>query len=377
MDLHDLRALFPHTQHQTYLHHAAIAPLSMPVRQAVDDYLDQRNRTNVENYFDVMPTMLETRERLARLIGAPVERVEFAQNTSAALNVLADGFDWRPGDRIAVPACEFPANVYPFLNLADRGVTVDFIPHDRGVFTLDDVARTLTPQTRLVSVSWVQFLSGYRVDLHALGQLCADRDVLLCVDAIQGLGAFSLDVDACQIDFLACGGHKWLMGPMGQGFLYLTEALQAQLRSPAGWLHGPVDWDNFFDYDLAFHDDATRFRLGTTNNLGIMGLHAALGLREQCGGDWCTDRVCLLTDHLRKGLQSLGLTVYGPADQDQAGGIVTIEHGNPEALFEALGRANVKAGLRNRMIRMAPTYYNCIDDVERAIEVVGAFLKRN
>lgn len=377
MDLADLRALFPHTEYQTYLHHAAIAPLSTPVRQAISGYLDERNRTNVENYFDVMPAMLETRERLARLIGAPVERVEFAQNTSAALNVLAEGLDWRPGDRIAVPACEFPANVYPFLNLADRGVTVDFIPHERGVFTLDDVERTLTPQTRLVSVSWVQFLSGYRVDLHALGQLCADGDVLLCVDAIQGLGAFSLDVDACQIDFLACGGHKWLMGPMGQGFLYLTEALQAQLRPAAGWLHGPVDWDNFFDYDLAFHDDATRFRLGTTNNLGIIGLHAALGLREQCGDAWCTSRVQHLTDHLRKHVQALGLTVYGPDKQAHAGGIVTFEHDAPEVLFEVLKQAKVKAGLRNRMIRMAPTYYNCIDDVERAIGVVGRFLKRN
>ncbi|MEM1095075.1 MAG: aminotransferase class V-fold PLP-dependent enzyme [Bacteroidota bacterium] len=377
MELHDLRALFPHTAHQTYLHHAAIAPLSTPVREAISAYLDERNHTNVENYFDVMPTMLETRERLARLIGAPVERVEFAQNTSAALNVLAEGLDWRPGDRIAVPACEFPANVYPFLNLADRGVTVDFIPHERGVFTLDDVARTITPQTRLVSVSWVQFLSGYRVDLQALGQLCADRDVLLCVDAIQGLGAFSLDVQACQVDFLACGGHKWLMGPMGQGFLYLTEALQTQLRPAAGWLHGPVDWDNFFDYDLTFHDDATRFRLGTTNNLGIMGLHAALGLREQCGDAWCTAQVQHLTEHLRKHVLALGLTVYGPATQADAGGIVTFEHDAPEALFEALNHASVKAGLRNRMIRLAPTYYNHINDVERAIDVVGAFLKRN
>ncbi|GAB5518081.1 MAG: aminotransferase class V-fold PLP-dependent enzyme [Rhodothermales bacterium] len=377
MDLHELRALFLNTEHEVYLHHAAIAPLSTPVRQAIDAYLEERNHTNVENYFDVMPTMLETRERLARLIGAPVERVEFAQNTSAALNVLTQGLDWRPGDRIAIPACEFPANVYPFMHLADRGVMVDFIPHERGVFTLDDIERTLTPQTRLVSVSWVQFLSGYRVDLKALGQLCADRGILFCVDAIQGLGAFSLDVEACRIDFLACGGHKWLMGPMGQGFLYLTEALQAQLRPAAGWLHGPVDWDNFFDYTLAFHEDATRFRLGTTNNLGIIGLHAALGLREQCGSDWCAERVHTLTDRLRQRIQALGLPVYGPSSQAQAGGIVTFEHDAPEALFEALNHANVKGGLRNRMIRLAPTYYNTADDVEKAIAVVGAFLKSN
>ncbi len=368
-----LRRQFPHTADTVYLNHAAVSPLSRRVVDALDAYLTERHRTNIENYFDFAPTIEETLEQIARMLGTRADRVAFVPNTSSALNVLAQGLRWQPGDRIALPGCEFPANVYPFMNLQRHGVAVDFIPHREGTFTLEDIERTLTPRTRLLTLSCVQFLSGYRADLPAIGRLCREHGVIFCVDAIQGLGALRLDVEACGIDFLACGGHKWLMATQGIGLLYLTEALQSRIDPPAGWLHGPVDWDHFFDYELAFHPDARRFHLGTMNAPGIAALHAALTLREETGPAWCEAQVLDRSRRLAEGLAGLGLRRYGTDDPAHASGIVTVHHPAPEALFEHLRQHRIHTALRNRLLRFSPTYYNHPDEVEAALDAVAAF----
>ena len=375
MTLDTLRHHFPHTEKTNYLNHAAVAPLSRPVVEAMAAFMEERHRTHIDNYFAFEPTIEETLEQAARLLGTTPDRVEFAPNTSYGLNVLAQGLDWQPGDRIAIPACEFPSNVYPFMNLEARGVAVDFIPHRRGTFMLADVEEVLTPRTRLLTLSWVQFLSGFRADLEAIGRLCRERGVLFCVDAIQGLGALRLDVQACHIDFLACGGHKWLMAPQGIGFIYLTRALQEHLAPMAGWLHGPIDWDDFFSYDLAFHPDARRFRLGTMNSAGIAGLRAALDLHFEAGPDGCERRVLAHAHTLADGLEKQGLRRYGTAAPAHASGIVTVEHPEPEALYDHLREREIVAALRNRLLRFAPTYYNTTDEIEAALEAVADFGK--
>ncbi|HMB92197.1 MAG TPA: aminotransferase class V-fold PLP-dependent enzyme [Rhodothermales bacterium] len=373
MTLDELRAHFPHIGQTIYLNHAATSPLSRPVMEAVEKYLKERHRTNIENYFDFAPVLAATRARIARLLGTEVARVEFMPNTSYGLNVLAMGLDWQAGDRVAVPGCEFPANVFPFLNLRQRGVETDFIPHHDGVITLDDIAATLQPTTRLLTVSWVQFLSGFRCDLEAIGHLCRERGVLFCVDAIQGLGALQLDVEACGIDFLACGGHKWLMATQGIGFLYLTEALQERITPMAGWLHGPVDWDNLNAYDLSFHPDATRFRLGTLNSVGIAALHAALGLYFEAGPAWCEAQVLARSRQVAEGLSDLGLKRYGSDDPTQASGIITVKHPNAEGVLAYLKERDITAAVRNQMLRFAPTYYNTPDEITQTLDVVRQF----
>lgn len=376
-----IRSHFPHVDHQTYLNHAATSPLSRPVMEAMNDYLQERHGAApdapVDNFMDVLPLLDETKARIATVLGTTADRVEFAPNTSYALNVLTQGLDWQPGDRIAIPDGTFPTNAYPFLNLKRHGVAVDFIPTAEGVYTVDDVARTLTPNTRLVSVSWVHFLSGFRANLDAIGSLCADRDVLFCVDAIQGLGALQLDVEACQIDFLACGGHKWLMAPQGTGLLYCSEALQAHLTPAAGWLHGPVDWEHLDDYTLTFHDTAERFRLGTTNNVGLLGLNAALSLYLDAGPAWCEEQTVANARRLADGLAALGLPRYGSADPAHASGIVTTAPDAPEALFEHLMEQGITGALRNRKLRLAPAWYTTDAAIDTALEAVDAFQKRS
>ena len=373
MTLTEVRARFPHTEDMTYLDHASTGPLSRLVMEAVGGFLSQRHRTKPNNYFDVAPTVERTRERLGRLVGASAERVEFAPNTSYALNVLAQGLDWRPGDRVAVPACEFPANVYPWLALRERGVEVDFIPHERGAYSVEDVERVLTPRTRVLSVSWVQFLSGFRCDLAALGALCRERGILFSVDAIQGLGALRLDVRETPVDFLASGAQKWMLGMQGTAFFYVSEELQQRLTPLRGWLNGPVDWDDFLSYPTDLFPDARRFRVGTLNHAGIVGLDAALGLYFDAGPDWCEAQVLARSREVAAGLDRLGLRRYGSADPVHASGIVAAEHPDPEGVLEALAEENVHIAVRDRKLRIAPTYYNTPEEVERALGLIAAY----
>ncbi len=376
MHLPTLRSHFPHTEHTIYLNHAATGPLSQPVAQAVKAFLAQRHGALIENYFVFQHTIEGTRAQLARVLGTTIDRVGFSPNTSYALNVLACGLDWQPGDRIALPGCEFPTNVYPFMNLERLGVEIDLIPHQGGVVTLEAIEQALTPRTRLLSLSWVQFLSGFRTDLAAMGRLCKDRGVLFSVDAIQGLGAFEIPggVEACGIDFLASGTHKWLLGVQGMGLLYLTEALQEQLTPVlAGWLHGPVDWDRFYDYKLNFHPDARRYELGTTNAMGIAALNAALSLYLNTGPTWCEHHILRLNRALADGLADLGLERYGTDDPAHASGIVTVHHPDPEGLYKYLDDHKIVVAVRNRMVRFAPTYYNTLNEIHQTLERVAAY----
>lgn len=373
MTLADARTLFPHTAHGVYLDHASTGPLSQRVLDAVAAHYAERGGTNPNNYATVLPLFDRCRARLAHLLGAEVRQVEFAPNTSYALNVLAQGYPWQPGDRVAVPRCEFPANVYPFLGLAARGVAVDFIPTRNGTFTLDDVAQTLTPQTRLVSVSWVQFLSGFRVDLRALADLAHAHGALLCVDAIQGLGALRLDAPAAGIDFLACGGQKWLMGEQGTAFFYVTDALRDRLTPLRGWLNGPVDWDDFSRLSLDWHPDATCFRVGTLNTTGLVALDAALQLYFDVGLDVAETQVLRLAQRLRDGLTAQGFVRYGSADAAHAAGIVTFDAPDPAGLHAHLLAHRVACSLRDRRLRLAPSWVTTDAEVDAALERIAAF----
>ncbi len=372
LSLDAVRAEFTHLPAQTYLNHAAVGVYSRRVAAAAADWVAERSGGRIENFQTTIPKVEDTLARLGAVLGVPRESVEFVPTTSDALATLAEGLDWAPGDRVLVPGCEFPANVYPFLHLRRKGVEVDFVPHTNGVFSLDDVEAAMTPRTRLVSVSWVQFLSGHRVDVAALAERVHARGALLCLDAIQGLGALRLDVGASGVDFLACGVQKWWMGPQGLAFVYCAPALLERLTPRAGWLHGPVDWDRFLDYDLAFYPDARRFRIGTLNGMGAMLFRAALSLYEDAGPDACHERVLDLGRRLRDGVHALGLPIYGPqTSDDSASSIVTFHPDDPDAVFAALAADGITASMRNRMIRVSPSWENTTEEVDHALEVVA------
>ncbi|NOX35952.1 MAG: aminotransferase class V-fold PLP-dependent enzyme [Calditrichaeota bacterium] len=368
------RQLFPHIdQGVVYLNHAAVSPMHRRALQAMEDYFQERMVGDIEYWPRAMEKKQLLKQHIARLIHASAEHIALVNNTSTGLNILANGLDWKPGDRILLNDFEFPANVYPFLNLRRRGVEIDFVPHRNGRILLDDLAARITPRTRLLTISFVEFLNGFRNDLVAIGELCRQHGLIFCVDGIQGVGALQLDVQATGIDFLANGGQKWLMWPLGMAFVYVSPRLFDQLHPAfAGWLSVEQAWD-FFDYRLAFLPDASRFEPGTHNVPGIIGALASTELFLEIGMARIEAHILHLAGKLIQELQQRGYRLFTPTEEKFRSGIVTFYHDRAESLFDYLKQQHIHVSLREGMIRVSPHFYNTEGDIAAFLNALEDF----
>lgn len=375
LDLSHVRALYPHSTTQIYLNHAAISPYATPVVQALEDFIADRHTGEIEIYHKLQPRIQKLRAGLAQRVGREPEQIAFVGNTSAGLNLLTSGLDWRAGDRILLNPLEFPSNVYPFLNLQRLGVVIDWVQPRDMYLHLDDFAAALTPQTRLLSISAVQFLTGQRHDLGALGEICRANDTLFCVDGIQALGACWFDLAALKIDFLASGGHKWLMGAQGQGFVAMSPDLLQYLQSPqVGWLSVQNAWD-MLDYQLELRPDAARYELGTFNALGLTALGAALDVFGRFESADITAQILDLSAYLVTELRARGLDLITPEAASERLGIVTFRHPEANRLQQGLLAAGITVSAReNRYLRFSPHYYNTRDELHQALMVLDSLL---
>jgi selenocysteine lyase/cysteine desulfurase len=373
------RNFFPVTNHSVYVNHAACSPLSTRVRSALDQLLEASSTDAVDNF----PKWVETREHLrilvGRLIQAPVSRIAFVKNTSEGLNILANGLSWKPGDRIILADCEFPSNVYPFLNLKKRGVEIDFVKNRNGFLYPGDFEKIITPRTRLLSVSFVEFVNGFRNDLEALGEICRKNNIIFCVDSIQGLGAVPLDISSCPIDFLSNGGHKWLMAPAGIGFIYVSDDLMRRIDpSNVGWLSVKEAW-NFFDYKLDLLDDARRFELATENWLGVYGLNASLELLLEAGIENIFEHLRTLHKILSEGLAETGMIVASSSEEKHRSGILSFRSPRAEEtkfIFDFLAKNHIIASYREGLIRIAPHFYNTEVEMKQILQCIRDAIKR-
>jgi len=367
----DFRRTFPAYSQGIYVNHAAVSPMSDEVRQGMLDFWTQRANLPVDTYPQLQEGQPLFREQIARLIQAEgPETIACVENTSAGLNMVAGGLDWKPGDRILLNSMEFPSNVYPFLNLKRRGVAVDFLQPEAGRLSTERIAAKVQPRTRMISISFVQFLNGFRADLAALGRFCRARGIYLVVDAIQGAGVIPLDVRAWGIDALATGGHKWLMWPMGTGFLYVAPRLLAELvPAQAGWLSVKDSW-NLFDYRLDFLDTAEKFEGGTLNWLGFYLARKMVARFLELGVENIWQRIFRLTELFLQGLTELPVHVVTPTARECRSGIVSFRTGNPECLMEVLAAHRILASLREGVIRFSFHCTNTDDDVRQILEVL-------
>jgi len=366
MDIIAVRKHFPILQFCTFLNHAATSPYSAPVAEAMHQFIDQLVQG------ELPPGFVDERVALARNLAAQLVRatpgeIVMTSNTSHGLNIVANGLNWQPGDNVVIPETEFPANVYPWRNLARRGVEIRLVPVRDNRILVDDVAARCDAHTRLVAVSFVEFCTGYRNDLAALGEMCRERNIPLCVDGIQGLGALDLDVNTVPLDFLATGAAKWLMGPVGVGFLYLRQPWIEKLDlTMAGW-RGVQEPDDYFRYDSPWALDARRFEIGSLNLLGVIGLAASLKMLLEIGLPNIEKCVLDLTWFLIEGLKRRGYQVISPhATPAERSGIVSFyhEHHPTGELFARLKAARVIVSQRGPYIRVSPHFYNTLDDLE-------------
>lgn len=367
-----LRDLFPVTERYAYLNHAAAAPLNRRTADAVRGWITdwETDGTQAAVSEDVLS---DYRVRTARLIGARPDEIAFTRNTSDGLLLVALGLPWQPGDALVTAETEFTANVYPWQTLLDRGVEIRRVPAREGRIHVDDVAAVMDERTRLLALSFVQFFTGYRNHLADLGQLCRERGVRFCVDAIQGAGALPIDVHDMGIDFLAAGGAKWLLGPIGAGIFSARRELIDDLDPQTyGWL-STVDPDDHFDYDLPLSDTASRFEAGTLSWPSLVGLMESFQLLQEVGVENIEDHVLSLTDGLITSLVDREYDLITPiGSRAERSGIVTFRHPDRDSseLYAHLINESVIVSQRGDAIRVSPHLYNTWDDIERLLDAL-------
>ncbi len=374
------RSEFPVTGRYTYLNHASIGPLPRRSAQRVAALAQVISETGDRRWPERNAEVERVRGLAARWIGAlSPHELAFVENTSTALSAVAEGLDWRSGDNIVGAEGEFPSNAYPWMNIvAHRNGEVEYrlAPERDGRVDADDLLTRIDGRTRILALSWVQYATGFRSDLARLGAACRERGALFVVDAIQGLGALALDVEAGGIDVLAASAHKWLLGPEGIGLLYVSDRVIDRLRpTRAGWrsTRTPYDWSHL---DLTFAEGAKRFESGTLNGFGIAGLGGSLEILHEAGAQAIEQRVLALGERIAAGFVAAGLTLAAPRGDSLRGetsGIVSGTHPRhrPDELADALALRGVVVSARAGRLRAAPHFYNSEEEIDRFLAILA------
>lgn len=361
-----------------YMNNASTGPLPDRAVRALAAFNEARARPWTISQEEQFGVLTRSRELAGRLIGSSPAEVAVMVNTSYGINLAARSLPLEPGDVVLTFDREFPANVYPWMALErSRGVTLhrlpctgDGLPDERALLRAIDEM----PRVRVVSISWVQFASGYRVDLAAIGHACRERGICFVVDAIQGLGALTLDVRACAIDILACGAQKWLLSPWGTGFVYVREELVRELEpSAVSWMavQGSDDFRRLVDYDLTWRDDARRFEVITLPFQDFAGMNASLEMLVELGPGHVESYVAGLADVIvRWAGDRTGVRLVTPADRSRRAGIVSVKPPDAASASGRLVRLGISHSLREGAIRLSPHCYNTRAEVERALEAL-------
>ena len=368
-------AQFPIARQKIFLAHAAVTALPRCVADAIISYTRQSSE-NHQEFGDVLRDIQEAREISAKLIGANADEIALLGPTSLGLSLFANGLPWDAGDELLCYAGDYPANVYPWMNLQRRGVVVRYLEPERaGEITPELVERSLTAKTRLVALASAHFLTGYRIDIDAIGKLLHDRDILFSIDGIQTLGAFPTNVE--HVDFLSADAHKWMLGPLAIGIVYVKKKHFDLLRPTllGAW---NVKSPNFITQEeIEFCETAQRYEPGVLNIIGIYGMRAAIEMLLAVGIDNVASRLLAHKAQLIKALEPLGFETVSPRDGSAASGITTFRH--PRAslanLFQTLTENNVIVSMRHdrhnvEHLRFSPHFYNTEAEIDRAVQII-------
>ncbi|MBV9998127.1 MAG: aminotransferase class V-fold PLP-dependent enzyme [Verrucomicrobia bacterium] len=366
---------FPITKKKIFLSHAAVTTLPEAVVRAMNEY-NALWSTTFPDYPETLALIADAKKTAAELIRAEPDEIALLGPTSLGLNLFALGIRWQPGDEVICYFEDYPANVYPWLGLQSQGVEVRFLrTPNLGEITPEQIHAGLTPKTRLVALASCHFVSGYRLDLAAIGRLLHEREILFSVDAIQTLGAFPTTVE--HVDFLSADAHKWLLGPVSIGVVFVRKdrfeicrpALLGSRNIKSPGLTAQVE--------MEFMPSAQRYEPGVLNMPGIVGMQAAMRLLLDAGIERVAERITGLRAYLGEGLRQLGFDQLGPTHPVNAAGILTVRHSRYDIpkLYERLTAADVVCSLRqdrqgNQYVRFSPHFYNTEAELDHVLKLI-------
>lgn len=367
---------FPVSKHQIFLGHAGVTALPKCAADAMIAHV-HASCENHQEFGAVLRDIDTTRAICGKFIGADKTEIALLGPTSLGLSLFANGLTWQEGDELLCYEDDYPANVYPWTALASQGVKINFVKPDRpGRITPELVEKSLTPRTKLVALASCHYLTGWRVDLDAIGSLLHDRGILFSVDAIQTLGAFPLSVR--HIDFLSADAHKWMLGPMAIGIVYVAKKNFGICRPTllGAW---NVNSPQFITQKtIELPDTAQRYEPGVLNITGLYGMRAALELIESTGIETVSAAILDVADYLHGQLAGAGFEFLSPSRKEPwRSGIVTARHPGiaGDRLFAALEKNRITASLRmardgGKWLRFSPHFYNTREEMDRVMAVL-------
>jgi cysteine desulfurase/selenocysteine lyase len=362
------RSQFPVTSQLIYLNHAAVAPLPKPSAEAMKRLADDACDYGSFHYAEWLDAYEGLRNAAARLLGGQRDEIALLKNTSEGIATIANGVGWRGGDKLVAFREEFPANFFPWKRLEAKGVRVEWLSVFDPLDRIDEACRG----ARLLAISFVQFLSGYRADLEAIGEICQRRGAIFFVDAIQGLGAFPIDVRKARIHALAADGHKWMLGPEGCGILYVQKDFQDQVDPfEFGWTNVAA-YNDYASRDMALRPDAGRYECGTLNTIGCFGLRASIELLLSVGIERVAEAVQSLGDRVASGAKRKGYELLAPRTPATGAGIVSIRKPglDPKLIVSHLRARNIVAAPRAEWVRVSPHFYISPEEIDRFVEAL-------
>jgi cysteine desulfurase/selenocysteine lyase len=359
---------FPVRENLIYLNHAAVAPLPRRCAEAMKQLADDCLHYGSLHYGEWLKAYDGVRTAAARLVNAEASEIALVKNTSEGIATIAMGLDWKPGDRMVGFREEFPANLYPWKRLEAKGIEVTWLSVYDSLERIDEACRG----AKLLAISYVQFLSGYRAPIQAIGEICARNHCIYLVDAIQGLGAFPLDVRECRIDALAADGHKWLLGPEGCGILYVKREIQDRVEPVEfGWTN-VAGYADYGSRDMSLRQDAGRYECGTLNTIGCFGLRASLEFILELPQGEIGPVIQGLGDRIAAGAKAKGYELYGERTPETGAGIVSFRKPGMEAIevVRVLRERKITAAARAGWVRTSPHFYISPADIDQMIEAL-------
>jgi selenocysteine lyase/cysteine desulfurase len=369
------RREFPVAREKVFLAHAGVCPLPRRVAEAISECAKQGTLGDQEAF--MLHRLDDARKLASKLLNCQPDEIALVGPTSLALSFVAAGLNFRKGDNVLIYHDDYPSNVYPWMALAARGVEVRLLNiKNFGAIHTIDVMGQVDENTRLVALASCHFISGFRIEISAIGKFLRERGILFCLDAIQTLGAFPTTVE--HVDFLAADAHKWLLGPCGAGIFYVRRELQEKLNPPVyGW-HNVRNPNFVAQEQIVFRSGAVKYEAGTQNLIGLVGLIAAMELAMEIGVENIAAELLRKRAWLVPALKTKGFTVLNAdAKVENASGIISFfQPGKDLAeLNRELSEAGVVASLRtNRtgqnFIRLSPHFYNTDAELRRVLELL-------
>jgi selenocysteine lyase/cysteine desulfurase len=359
---------FPVRDNLLYLNHAAVAPLPRVTADALKHLAEDSLKWGSFHYPEWLAVYDGLRAAAAKLVNGNPSEIALVKNTSEGIATVAMGLDWKPGDRVVAFREEFPANLYPWKRLEAKGIEVTWLSVYDSLETIDDACRG----ARLLSISFVQFLSGYRAPIQEIGEICRRNRCIYFVDAIQGMGAFPIDVKACHIDALAADGHKWMLGPEGCAILFITRELQDRVEPVEfGWTN-VAGYNDYGSRDMTLRPDAGRYECGTLNTIGCFGLKASIELLLEVGQRETAPVIQKLGDQIAAGVQGKGYELLGKRTPETAAGIVSFRKPGIEAVevVRILREQKIIAAPRAGWVRTSPHFYISPAEIDRLIDAL-------